>query len=169
LDTITKKSYDETYFEYLTQKPEYLLAFKNKNDVNNNMTAAVENFFDSTIESSYKDLDRFSIALAAQLLAGRQITLTVQGTASPLAKSDYNDKLSKRRINSLLNYFRKYNDGFIQRYIDNHQLVIIEEPAGELLAPKSVSDNFYDKRKSVYHPDACLERRIEVIAIRYEN
>jgi len=169
LDTITRKSYDETYFEYLAQKPEYLHAFKNKNGVNNNMTEAVENFFTTTIGSSYKDLDRFSIALAAQLLAGRQITLTVQGTASPLAKSDYNDRLSKRRINSLLNYFRKYNDGIIQGYIDKRQLVIIEEPAGEMLAPKTVSDNYYDKRKSVYHPDACLERRIEVIAIRYEN
>lgn len=166
LDTITSKTYDETYVQYLSAKKEYLGAFNDKIE-KESMQAAVEDFFQNTLETSYKNLDKFASSLLLQLETGRKIAITVQGCASPLAKDDYNEKLSKRRISSLLNFLKKYKNGQLNDYIQNGSLVISEDAAGERLALKNVSDNYKDKRKSVYHPDACLERRIEVIAIRY--
>lgn len=169
MDTTTRKSYDETYHEYLAVKADYLKAFAGKLNDDKLTENDINRFFNETIEASYQQLASFTELLSRQLLSGRQITLTVQGCASPLAKSDYNEKLSKRRISSLVNFLKKYRNGILLPFLVGKTLVIIEDPAGESLAGKKVSDDYHNKRNSVYHPDACLERRIEIVAIRYNN
>jgi hypothetical protein len=92
----------------------------------------------------------------------------VQGFASPLAKTDYNVHLTKRRIQSLKNYFEEIQQGKFGSYLlgDHPQLEFIEVPMGELKANKETSDDFYDQKNSVYSKAASQERRIEIIELR---
>ena len=168
-DTVTTMTYDQTYRDYISRKNEYREIFTTGKEKNSAMIAAVDSFFTGTVEASYAVLDKFASLLLQQLGEGRRITMTVQGTASPLAEAAYNEKLSKRRISSLLNYLSMYNRGSLNSYIRNQYLVIQEIAAGESLAAGNVSDKLEEKSRSVYHPDAAMERRIEVTTIRYEN
>ena len=86
----------------------------------------------------------------------------IKGYTSPLAATDYNLNLSKRRISSLVNHLMSYKDGVFKNYLDNDQLILEEEPAGERFVLPGVSDELEDKTNSVYSPDAARERRIEI-------
>ena len=102
------------------------------------------------------------------LQSGQQVSIMVQGFASPLAKSDYNVHLTNRRISSIINYFEEIDGGKFAPYMQTSplRLQFIEVPMGEFQANKEVSDNYYDQRNSVYSKDASLERRIEIIELR---
>src|SRR6185295_3528902 len=119
--------------------------------------------------SNFNRLEKFSSLLLEELKTGKKITITVRGFTSPLAKTDYNVKLSKRRISSFLNYLKTFEEGAIENYVKNEMLTIVEDPAGETYVRQGVSDNYYDKRNSVYSPAASSERKIQVIDVKVEK
>lgn len=93
--------------------------------------------------------------------------MTVKGFASPLAKTDYNVNLTKRRIASLKNYLYHYNNGVFKPYFDKTAkngayLKIVQIPFGEYTANQLTSDNPNDTKNSVYSKAAAIERKIEV-------
>ena len=113
-------------------------------------------------------MERFTNQVWMELQKGNKVQLMVQGFASPLAKTDYNVHLTKRRIQSLKNYFEEIQQGKFGSYLlgDHPQLEFIEVPMGELKANKETSDDFYDQKNSVYSKAASQERRIEIIELR---
>jgi outer membrane protein OmpA-like peptidoglycan-associated protein len=115
-----------------------------------------------------EDLAIFRAQVWQELLQGKEVSILVQGFASPLAKSDYNVHLTKRRIDSIKNYFEEVDNGKFAAYMQAEQarLLFVEVPMGEFQAKKEVSDNFYDQRNSVYSTGASKERRIEIIELR---
>jgi hypothetical protein len=88
----------------------------------------------------------------------------MKGFCSPLASTDYNVNLAKRRISSLQNYFNQYKGGMFVPYAQNNKLIYYQEEVGELPASKQ-SDNYYDTRNSIYNPGAASERKIQIIAV----
>jgi hypothetical protein len=99
-----------------------------------------------------------------------KVVITIKGFCSPLASTDYNINLAKRRIVSLRNYFSEYANGIFLNYINNTNadegsITFIDEQIGELKARANVSDDYYDTKNSVYSPAAALERKIQIIAI----
>ena len=62
----------------------------------------IENFFIEYVDQGVKDLELFRDLLLEELQKGLKIKIMVKGFASPLAKTDYNVNLTKRRISSLL-------------------------------------------------------------------
>lgn len=92
--------------------------------------------------------------------------MILRGYTSPRAASDYNDKLSARRIVSVKNHFNEFNGGIFKQFVDSGNLVIIEKPFGESQAKQDVSDDMQDVRNSVYGVPASLERRVEIIDVR---
>jgi hypothetical protein len=99
---------------------------------------------------------------------GSDIKITNKGYTSHLNTKEYKKNLAQRRIESLVNYFKEYEDGVIAGYLNtkdssNGRLVIFEEPIGKEQASNLVSDNPQDKRNSVYSRAAALERRIQVL------
>jgi hypothetical protein len=68
-----------------------------------------------------------------------------------------------------LNYLKTFGNGSIDEYIKTEMLTIYEDPAGETYVKQGVSDNYYDKRNSVYSPAASSERKIQVIDVKIEN
>jgi hypothetical protein len=77
----------------------------------------------------------------------------------------YNINLGYRRIASLRNYFYHYRDGVLNDFIAKGQLVLKNVSMGEEKASTGISDDRLDTRNSVYHPDAAIERRVEIISV----
>lgn len=168
--TFTLKNYQELYARYMALKPEYEREFSKGLDGNEKQKAIadVNNFFDTIVTGNYNRLETFSGLLLEELKEGKKIIITVRGFTSPLAKTDYNVYLSKRRISAFLNYLKVFQKGAINNYIQNKMLTVVEDPAGETYVKQGVSDLLTDTRNSVYSPAAAIERRIEVINVKIE-
>ena len=89
----------------------------------------------------------------------------MKGFASPLAKSDYNVNLTKRRISSFVNYLNDYPGDVFDQYLESGALTFVEVPYGEYTANTLVSDNVNDQKNSVYNRKAALERKIEIQSV----
>jgi hypothetical protein len=71
----------------------------------------------------------------------------------------------------LRNYFIRADNGQLKKYINNKtpgegKIIFEDVDIGELPASRA-SDNFKDKRNSVYSPFAAGERKIQIIAISF--
>ena len=162
----TKKNYKATCEAYLAMKPLYLKEFAKdlKGSDKNAAEIKVENFFEDSVLSGLNDLEKFAVLLEDVLKRGETVKITMKGFCSPLASTDYNVNLAKRRISSLQNYFNQYKNGLFIPFVKSNKLIYFEEDVGELPVSK-VSDNYYDTRNSVYNPNAAAERKIQIIAV----
>ncbi|MGZ3884148.1 MAG: hypothetical protein ACXVP0_15565 [Bacteroidia bacterium] len=174
---ITKKNYQKTYEDYEALKPRYLqeysagLVDKEKEQAENR----VNTFFEDSVEAGMQDLEKFAKLLEQVLARGEKVKITMKGYCSPLASTDYNVNLAKRRISSLRNYFTEYKNGMFVKFVDNQNekegsIVFTDVDIGELPVSK-VSDNVKDVKNSVYSPYAAAERKIQIIAVSsfFEN
>ena len=98
-----------------------------------------------------------------------KIKIKIKGYASPLHNREYNQALSKRRITSLVNYLKQYNNVVFAKYIQSQDLIISELPFGESVSSEKVSDNPNDKKKSIYSIEAMHERKIEIVEVTLEK
>ncbi len=173
LDTLTAIRYDESYASYSKRLDEYLkeVARGLNGDRAQEARYETEEFFSLYVDKGMEDLKMFSKLLIKELRKGSAIELSVKGFASPRAKSDYNLKLTKRRIASLENYLRHYEDGvfipfFEARDSSGGSLEIVQIPFGEYQADQTVSDVLENERESIYNKSACLERKIEIRSVQ---
>lgn len=169
----TKKNYKKTYEDYIVLKPRYLTEYPKglEGDAKDYASNRVENFFEDSVDAGMQDLDRFAILLGQVLERGEKVKITMKGYCSPLASTDYNVNLAKRRISSLRNYFMEYENGRFVKYVDNTnekegRIEFFNEDIGELPV-STVSDDVKDVRNSIYSPYAAAERKIQIIAISY--
>jgi hypothetical protein len=169
----TTKNYKTTYDEYKALQPKYHVEYPKGLEPEAAVLAAnrVENFFEDSVDAGMRDLDRFAELLEKVLARNEKVKITMKGFCSPLASTDYNVNLAKRRVSSLQNYFREYKNGIFVRYINNPneaegRIEFFEEDIGELEKSK-VSDDVKDTRNSVYSPYAAAERKIQIIAVSY--
>jgi len=132
----------------------------------------IESFFIEYVDKGVADLQLFRNLLLKELDRGAKINITVKGFASPLAKTDYNVNLTKRRIASLVNYMRRYDNGIFAKYLDNNapnggKVLFSQVPFGEYTANQLTSDNPNDVQNSVYSRSAAIERKIEIQSVSY--
>ena len=173
LDTTTDLNYMDTYEKYIDLLPKYRREYSSglTGDKADDAVADIEDFFFDYVDKGVEDLEIFTQLLLAELEKGQKIELTVQGYASPLAATEYNVKLTYRRISSMINYLKSYHDGVLEPYIDGTaenggRLFFIQVPYGEYSAHDNVSDNPNDKKNSVYSRAAGLERKIEIQSVQ---
>jgi hypothetical protein len=112
--------------------------------------------------------------IKAELKSGSVVTLTIKGFASPVAKTDYNVNLTKRRISSLTNFFNEYNNGELKEYIKGNsssggKLLFAIAPFGEYTADQKTSDNVKDQSNSVYSKEAGIERKIQIENVSFDK
>jgi tetratricopeptide (TPR) repeat protein len=172
-DTITELNYFNTYKDYTRLYNEYKREYSAglKGEEKDDALLDIEDLFSEKIDKGANDLKLFTPLLVKELEAGKTVTLTIKGFASPLSKSDYNVNLTLRRVSSLINYLSEYENGKLLSYINGTaengaKLSFIKVPFGEYQSVKTISDDLKDKRNSVYSPGAALERKIEIIAIQ---
>lgn len=162
----TTLNYKKTCLDYLAMRPLYLKEFP-KGLSGDTLTIAsnkIENFFEDSVQAGLNDLEKFALLLEDVLRRGETVKITMKGFCSPLASTDYNVNLAKRRISSLQNYFREYKDKVFVPYIESGKVIFFEEDIGELVK-STVSDDYYDTRNSIYNPKAASERKIQIIAV----
>jgi hypothetical protein len=172
LATTTTKNYRKTYEDYSAMrdlyKKEYSKGAKDK-DLERAI-GDIDNLFEDSVDAGMQDLDKFATLLLKVLKDSEKVTITMKGYCSPLASTDYNVNLAKRRISSLRNYFTEYQNGVFVPYINNKNekegsITFLDEDIGELKARPNVSDDYYDTKNSIYNPSAALERKIQIVAI----
>lgn len=175
-DTTTSVNYINSYNDYIKMLPQYQNEYAkglvgiDAQDAREN----IEDFFTEYVEQGVKDLTLFRDLLLKTLQDGAKINISIKGFASPLAKTDYNVNLTKRRIWSLKNYMREWNNGVFMPYVNNtakngSYLTFTQIPFGEYTANKRISDNINDQKNSVYSRFAALERKIEIQSVSFIN
>lgn len=169
----TTKNYETTYNDYFLLKPQYLKEFSSglKGTTKDIAINTIDNFFEDSVSAGFEDLKRFTALLEKVLLNGETVKITMKGYCSPLASTDYNKNLAKRRISSLRNFFTETKGGMFAKYINNQaagtgKIIFEDVDIGELVASRA-SDDFKDRRNSVYSPYAASERRIQIIAVSF--
>ena len=155
MSVTTDKTYKDAYISYFKMEETYNL-------YSPNLTV----FFEDSLKGNFNKLKRIFSHILADLKLGKKLQLHVKGFSSPLHKREYNINLSKRRIQSFVNYLRLYENMSFSPFLKSGFLEIIELPFGESKATKKVSDNPNDKLNSIYSLDAILERRIEIIDVK---
>lgn len=170
-DTTTTLNYETTYSRYLPLYKEYRREFSAQFKAEKAQQAQedIDAFFEQKLKKGHRDLLLFSDRLIQELDSGRSVELLLRGFASPLTKTDYNVNLSKRRINSVLNFLKAYKQGELLKYFrgtasNEAVLTVLRNPNGEYKAKEGVSDDYYDVRNSIYNPNAALERKVELSA-----
>ncbi len=171
----TTKSYEKTYDEYKVLVPQYLQEYPKgqTGTEKDECIARVEDFFADSVDAGMEDLRKFADLTQSVLLKGQTVRITMKGYCSPLASTDYNVNLAKRRISSLRNYFMETKGGWFAKYVNNPdstagRIIFEDVDIGELTASK-VSDDLKDKRNSVYSPFAARERKIQIIAVGFDG
>lgn len=163
----TKKEYRESYVTFYRKKQEFYERFV-LGMPQDEMTAAYndfDNFFEGEIRGGWTRMMTFSEVLYEMLQRGDKIRITLRGFASPRANSNYNLNLTARRVSSVINHFSIFDGGIYKPYVESGQLIIVEEPNGERLAPKGISDKINEERNSIYSIPASRERRVEIIGV----
>jgi len=169
----TKKNYKKTYEDYIVLKPQYLREYSAglEKEQKQNAQERIEDFFADSVDVGMNELEKFAALLEQVLLKNEKVKITMKGYCSPLASTDYNVNLAKRRISSLRNYFYEYKNGVFNKFIDNPneqegKITFEDVEIGELPMSK-VSDDLKDKKNSVYSPFAARERKIQIIAVSF--
>jgi len=187
-DTTTLTEYEGLIMDYLKKKDEYLLENSKRvnDDIEEYNKRIIEGLFGENIEKGWVNLFLFAELLEVILHDGQDIVVTFKGYTSPLGKTDYNEKLAKRRISCVQNFFDQFNDGVFGKYLNNPpksrlgSIKYNQVPIGETVAEglfvvngkESNLDELEDvanKKRSVYSPAAALQRKIEILAIEIEK
>ncbi len=173
-DTTTRVNYMDSYDDYTAMISTYQNEYsKGLTGVKSNEAEEdIEDFFIQYVDKGVSDLELFRTLLMKELVRGAKINITVKGFASPLAKTDYNVNLTKRRIASLVNYMSEYDNGVFVPYLNGTaanggKIVFSQVPFGEYTANQLTSDNPNDVQNSVYSRAAAIERKIEIQSVSY--
>jgi tetratricopeptide (TPR) repeat protein len=165
---ITAKSYPEVFQPYYDQKDRFIEEFTRDMDEEEKFLTSerFEDFFEREVGNGYQDLLDFSEKLFEYLKQGNAIEIEIQGYCSPRGQTSYNDILSERRIDCVINHFEKFRSGVLRPYMQSGSFKIISTPRGERTAAPEVSEDLDDERNSIYSVLASVERRVEIIEVK---
>ena len=166
LKQTTQQSYPETYQKYVENYPFYKTEVIKGLSVEeaNRYVSDLTDFFKLKVDFGAVMLDTLKGILLEELMAGSKIELSIKGYASPIAKTAYNVNLTKRRISSLINYFKTVDNGVFKPYLNknNPTFSFTYLPFGEYAADQSISDDAIVQNESVFSKVAGMERRIQL-------
>lgn len=163
----TNLTYGDTYEAYYVRKDRFMSEYTAVLEGRDRFLAEqrIKAFFDREVRDSYRSLVEFSERLEKLLAQGKTIEITITGYASPRASSEYNYKLSKRRVDCVRNHFLKFNKEELVPYMKSGALKLVEVSKGDREAPPIVSNQLKDERNSIFSPIASNERRVEIVGV----
>lgn len=164
----TDKTYEETVKTYIARRETFRNMYSRGSSGEEKIKkqTEIDMFFDEYVIKGADTLKAFTGYLIQYLEQGNTAQLMIRGFASPLAGKRYNNNLTKRRINSIVNYFNEHDRGAMRKFLNSGQLKVSEVSYGEYLAQKGISDDVKDRKNSVFSPAASIERRVEIIEIK---
>lgn len=120
---------------------------------------AMNTFFDSLVQGEWLRLRAFREYLTEKLRSGECWTVTIEGYASPLGNIAYNERLTHRRVDCLLNHLQRFEGATdIAEYYKQGRFVIIpvyngSEESRQLRVPEKGT-------KAIYSVEAAKARRV---------
>ncbi len=153
-EPITDLTYRQTFNTYMLRINDYY-----NNSINTR--EEIDAFFEE-VQQGMDELTQLAQFLKEEFQKGRHYTITFTSHASPLATSEYNLILSKRRFVSVENYLKTWSGGQLRQFVEQGNLSYENSPFGASLARPDVSDDRRDPARSVYSIDAARERRVTV-------
>lgn len=154
--TTTATAYPECKRRYASLRNEYISRQTYADD-----SALMALFFDTCVVGNYNRIEELLDYVESLLDAGNKIAITIAGYASPLARSDYNLNLSRRRIGSFINMIRAWRGGIFEEALSEGKLIIEQKPHGAV-EPTTESTS----KDPVYGLPAALARRIEILGCK---
>jgi hypothetical protein len=170
--TAESRHYGNEYEAFISRKSVYMKGYA-VGLAAEDVTAArklIQAFFDEEVSDNYQKLQVLCRNLQAYVSAGKRVVIHLTGRASPVAQDAYNEKLTRRRILSIMDFISQYDNHALKKAIADGQVSFRENTVGENL-PESrfVSDDAKDRRKSVYSPEACILRSVSIDAITIDE
>ena len=151
--TVTaSQPYDYWYNQYLSVKgtkyitipPEYVYTGSKKYE----NKSVVQKFFNDIIIGNYQLIQTEFLSKLKEIIVDKNGTVKIelQGSASAPAKINYNRSLSKRRINSVLQWFRSktIGDKTISALESEGKITFIENANGEEISIPKTKDGVYE-------------------------
>ena len=161
----TALPYDKYYKNYFAQKEVFVKKYNEILRKEGSVPSAqneMEQFFNTDVKKGFETLSGYVSIIKSYLEQGHHIEVVIEGYASPLANANYNEFLTQRRINSVINFFSSYEGGDLKEYLKNGQLLLKVKPLGESQAASNISDDSNDPQLSIYSLDASRERRVVI-------
>ncbi len=166
----TNIDYEQCYKEYKSLNNIYKAeCTKSINDSTESaILDSVDNFFSVHLDKEMNKLNDMLKYLLSKMENGEKIDISIRGYASALYNETYNYALSERRIETIINYMEKWNDGALKHYLntlanDSLPFLNIKTMAmGKIESKSENPKNIEERRKSIYTLDAMYERRIEI-------
>ena len=153
LDTTTNKDYYESYVDYYLLKNQYY-----DFDRNNQIIS----FFEDSLIKNFNKFNNLIDQIITLVRQGKGISITIEGYASPLFESLYNQSLSKRRISSVKNYIESYDSYVLQQFFENDQIDIKLMSFGEYNSTLEIPKN---KDEAIYNIEYILERKVRIRSV----
>ena len=122
MKTSTKQNYMNTYKMYVEKYPYYKteVAKGLTQDISKPLVDELVDFFSNQVDKGASDLESFKTILLDELKTGSEVSIFIRGFASPVANTAYNVNLTKRRISSLVNYFKEVDNGIFNEFIEGN-------------------------------------------------
>ena len=170
-NTYTTSIYDELFESYYGKKQEFVETFSQNVTEGEQFRVAqgYESFFERQVKIGELKLESFANKLLEFLKEGNSFKIKLKGYSSPRGQSTYNELLSSRRIDSIINFFEKYSNGEFNQFIKSGQLEFVQESLGESTAAAKISDDLKDRKNSIFSVVASVERRVEITVIKTED
>ncbi|MDO5760606.1 MAG: hypothetical protein Q4Q06_06235 [Bacteroidota bacterium] len=174
---VTEESYMNCYKNYSLLQNQYKAARSKGLDdsLANREIKEVEKFFEEKLKKGY---DKLSLALEyiqKKLENGENISIQIRGYCSSLFETGYNYNLAERRIVSVENYIKQWNNGILKPYTEQMakdgkpRLETIHLAIGKLESTSPNPETLQEKRQSVFLQQSMEERRIEIKLIQTRN
>ena len=129
---------------YITRPPEYVYTGSKKYE----NKSVVQKFFNDIIIGNYQTIQTDFLNKLKEIIIDKNGTVKIelQGSASAPAKINYNRSLSKRRINSVLQWFRAktIGDKTISALESEGKITFIENSNGEEITIPKTKDGVYE-------------------------
>jgi hypothetical protein len=176
--TTTSVAYGETYEAYYKRKESFMNFIRTARGYTEGerFTARerYENIFEQELRRSFQQLQELSQDILLQLQQGNAVEVHIEAFCSPLGSSQYNLSLGKRRVDSVLKHFLRYDSGKIAPFHRNKKFTIKGTSNGEnkadprARAALSGADQ-KNRQKGIFDIFATLERRVEIIEVKINN
>lgn len=150
----TSLSYEQTFFSFMARKDDYYRFSSSSH-------AELNEFF-SDVEKGMEQLRWLARFVQEELIAGRHYTIEFTSHASPLATSEYNLLLSKRRFASVENYFKSWVGGVLSEFIEQGMLDYANNPFGSSQSRAGISADRNTPSRSIFGVDASRERKVTI-------
>jgi len=171
MEIISPENFTSAYYKYYNKRPNYVERYTNRfNGVRrDDALNEVNGFFNNEVKKGFDKYEVFKNQLILVLESGQKVNIYLRGYTSPIAPSEYNIALGKRRIDSVRKEFYEWGGGSLQPFISSGQLTITERSFGEETSPTSISDDPNRPSQSIYSPSASRERRVEIDEINFNQ